>query len=201
MDSIKKIVLGLFLTWFSLAIFAQQSEPAEKKNGGFQKDKLFTGGSLGLSFYPGGIAFGLSPYIGYSATTWLDAAISLNYFYTGQKDGYGNKYKQSNIGPGAFIKIYPLNFLFVQAQYEHNFNSNKISTPQGVTVSSYNAEVNSLLLGLGYCSGRGPSNNSYFYFSLLFDVLRQPSSPYIDYYGRLIPVIKAGYNIALFQGR
>ena len=197
----KKIVFLVLVTCFSVTISAQENEPAENKTTGFQKDKLFTGGGLGLSFYSGGIAFGLSPYIGYSATTWLDAAISLNYFYAGQKDRYGNKYKQSNVGPGAFIKIYPLNFLFVQAQYEHNFISNKFITPQGVTVSSYNAEVNSLLLGLGYCTGRGPSNNSYFYFSLLFDVLRQPNSPYVDYYGRLIPIIKAGYNIALFQGR
>ena len=197
----KKIVFLLLLTCFSITISAQENEPAASKTAGFQKDKLFSGGDLSLSFYSGGIAFGISPFLGYSVTPWLDAALSLNFYYASQKDIYANKYSQTNVGPGAFVKIYPLNFLYTQVQFEHNFINSKLTTPRGVTLSSYSASVNSLLLGLGYCSGRSPSHNSFFYFSVLFDVLGNPGSPYIDYYGRLIPVIKAGYNIALFQRR
>ncbi len=36
---------------------------------------------------------------------------------------------------------------------------------------------------------------------LLFDVLKEPNSPYTDSYNRTIPIIRAGYNIALFQGK
>jgi hypothetical protein len=32
-------------------------------------------------------------------------------------------------------------------------------------------------------------------------VAQQPNSPYIDSYHRMIPVVRAGYNIGLFQGR
>ena len=197
----KKIILVLFLTVFSISIFAQEDESSEEKTGGFQKDKLFAGGDFALSFYSGGLAVGVSPYVGYSLTKWLDAAVSFNFLYLSQNEGYNATYKQTNFGPGAFIRVFPLNFLYFQAQYEHNFVSAKYSYQGGITSDTYKTDVNSLLLGIGYSGGRNPSNKSYFYLSLMFDVFQLPGSPYVDYYGRLIPVIKAGYNIALFQGR
>lgn len=198
----KKAILVFFLTAFAMAVFAQETEtPEEKKTGGFQKDKLFTGGDLTISFYTGGFGFGISPFFGYSPTKWLDAAVSMNFIYFGQTDIYGNKYRQTNVGPGAFVRLFPLDFIYAQVQFEHNFITNKFIAPGGVTVSDYTADVNSLLLGLGYTSGRSKQNNTYFYFAVMFDVLQLPNSPYVDSYGRLIPVIRAGYNIALFQGR
>lgn len=196
----KKIFLVLFLTAFSMAIFAQESESSEEKVGGFQKEKLFTGGDLTLSFYTGGTTLGVSPYFGYSLTKWLDAAVNLNFVYQGQKDPYGNKYRQTNFGPGAFVRIFPIDFLYAQVQYEHNFISSKY-IPQGGSSYKYKTDVNSLLLGAGYSSGRREGSNTYFYLSVMFDVLQLPNSPYVDSYGRLIPVIRAGYNIGLFQGR
>jgi hypothetical protein len=190
----------LFLTGFSITLFAQESEPSEEKVGGFQKEKLFTGGDLTLSFYTGGTTLGVSPYFGYSLTKWLDAALSLNFVYQGQKDPYGNKYRQTNFGTGAFVRLFPIDFLFAQVQYEHNFITSKY-IPQGGSSSKYKTDVNSLLLGAGYSSGRGQGNNTFYYLSVMFDVAQLPNSPYVDSYGRLIPVIKAGYNIGLFQGR
>ena len=196
----KKIILALFLTIFSISIFAQKEEPSEEKTGGFKKDKLIAGGDFTVSFYSGGLALGVSPYVGYSLTKWLDAAVSLNFLYQSQNQGYGTNYKQTNFGPGAFIRVFPLDFLYFQAQYEHNFVSAKYSYQGGITTDNYKTDVNSLLLGIGYSGGRSQSNKSYFYLSLMFDVFQLPGSPYVDYYGQLIPVIKAGYNIALFQG-
>ena len=196
----KKIFLVLFLSCFSMAIFAQDNEDEIQKKG-FQKEKLFTGGDLTVSFYTGGSTLGISPYLGYSVTKWLDAAVNVNFLYQGQKDIYNNKYRQTNFGPGAFVRLFPVNFLYVQAQYEHNFISAKY-IPNGAGNTQKNKfDVNSMLIGAGYSSGRSEGNNTYFYFSLMVDVLQLPGSPYLDSYGRMIPVVKAGYNIGLFQGR
>jgi len=200
-QQMKKIVLLFSVTIFSISVFAQQSEPEEERVSGFQKEKLFTGGDLTLAFYTGGSTLGVSPYLGYSLTKWLDAAASLNFVYQGQKDIYGYKYRQTNLGPGAFVRIFfPVNFLYL-AQYEHNFINYKIIEPGTGNSSKYKADVNSVLLGAGYSSGRSEGNNSYYYLSVMFDVAQQPNSPYVDSYRRMIPVIRAGYNIGLFQGR
>lgn len=198
----KKVFLLLVVSSLSMVTFAQaqQDGPEEVKTGGFKKEKMFTGGDLTLSFYTGGTTLGVSPYLGYSITKWLDAAVKFNFLYQSQSN-YDNtiKYRQTNYGPGAFVRLFPINFLFVQAQYEHNFISSKI-IQSGTSSFKNKSDVNSLLLGIGYSSGRSEGNNTYFYFSLMYDVLKLPNSPYVDYSGRLVPVISAGYNIGLFQG-
>ncbi len=197
----KKIILLLFVTGSSIAIFAQQRDSSEERTGDFKKDKLFTGGDVTIAFYTGGTTLGVSPYLGYSLTKWLDAAVSLNFIYQGQKDIYGYKYRQTNIGPGAFVRLFPIDFLYAQAQYEHNFINYKILAPGGGGSSKFKTDVNSLLLGAGYSSGRSEGSNTYYYLSVMFDVAQLRNSPYVDSYGRMIPVIRAGFNIGLFQGR
>ena len=197
----KKILLLLCFTSFLTLLFAQETEPEEESTSGFQKNKLFTGGSLTLSFYTGGTTIGVSPYFGYSVTKWLDAALSLNFIYKGQKDTYGNKARQVNIGPGAFVRLFPVDFLYVQAQYEHNFINYKYIPQAGGGTFKDKFDVNSLLLGAGYSSGRGGGSNTYYYLSVMFDVTQLPNSPYVDSYGRLVPIIRAGFNVGLFQGR
>lgn len=197
----RKIFLLVFVTSISIALSAQERDSSEDKVKGFQKDKLFTGGDVTISFYTGGSTLGVSPYFGYSVTKWLDAAVSLNFIYQGQKDVYGSKYRQTNIGPGTFVRLFPVNFLYVQAQYEHNFINYKIIPPNGGSSSKFKTDVNSLLLGAGYSSGRSEGSNTYYYLSVMFDVAQLPNSPYIDSYHRMIPVIRAGFNIGLFQGR
>lgn len=197
----KKIILLLLVTGYSIGIFAQQRDSSEEKTVGFKKDKLFTGGDVTLAFYTGGTTLGVSPYLGYSLTKWLDAAVSLNFIYQGQKDINGYKYRQTNIGPGAFVRLFPIDFLYAQAQYEHNFINYKILAPGGGSSSKFKTDVNSLLLGAGYSSGRSEGSNTYYYLSVMFDVAQLRNSPYVDSYGRMIPVIRAGFNIGLFQGR
>ena len=191
----------MFVTGFSIALSAQERDSSEEKVRGFQKDKLFTGGDVTISFYTGGTTLGVSPYFGYSVTKWLDAAISLNFIYQGQKDVYAYKYRQTNIGPGAFVRLFPIDFLYVQGQYEHNFINYKIIPPGGGSSSKFKTDVNSLLLGAGYSSGRSEGSNTYYYLSVMFDVAQLRNSPYVDSYGRMIPVVRAGFNIGLFQGR
>ena len=82
----KKVFLLLVLSSLSMAIFAQAQEdgPEAVKTGGFKKEKMFTGGDLTLSFYTGGTTLGVSPYLGYSITKWLDAAVKFNFLYQSQ---------------------------------------------------------------------------------------------------------------------
>ena len=195
----KKLILAVLLFNMALAVNAQDEE---ESRGGFKKENLFTGGNVIASFYTGGTALGLSPHFGYSLTNWMDVAVSLNFIYTGERDEYNYKYRQTDFGPGAFVRLFPVNFLFAQVQYEHNFQKLKVIPPSGGGNSyKLKEDVNSLLLGAGYASGKEPGNNTFYYFSVMFDALQLKNSPYVDSYGRLIPVIRAGFNIGLFQGR
>ena len=181
-----------FFLGLSCVIFSLKAQ--DQNSGWFNKANLFTGGNVTASFYTGGTVLGVSPHFGYSLTPWLDAAVSLNFIYTGQTDLYDNKLRQ----PGAFVRLFPINFLFTQAQYEHNFQTIKV-IPSGTSSYKLKQDVNSLLIGAGYSSGRQKGSNSYYYFSVMFDALQLKGSPYVDSYGRLIPVIRAGFNIALFR--
>ena len=189
----------------SLALFIYAySQDKEDRNKGFQKDRLFTGGSTTLSFFTGGSQFGIAPHFGYSLTTWADVAAVINLNYQTQRDYNigGDKVHQTIYGPGAFVRVFPLRFLFAQAQFEHNFIHLKYFPPASYSLPSqvYKDQANSLLVGAGYCGGRGEEGNTYYYFAVLWDVLALPNSPYVDSYGRTNPIIKAGFNIGLFGG-
>ncbi|MEP7143401.1 MAG: hypothetical protein ABI707_11045 [Ferruginibacter sp.] len=198
----KKIILAILL--FNLALTANAQDEKEESTGGFKKENLFTGGSLNVSFFNGTTALGVSPYFGYSITNWLDVAANLNFNYISERDVDvpGDKLRQTILGPGAFVRIFPVNFLFAQAQFEHNFITQKYVKATGSSYfrDKYKIDNNSLLLGIGYASGREQNGKSYYYFSLSFDVLKLPHSAYVDDSQRSIPIINAGFNIALFQG-
>ncbi len=195
--------INLFFTLIvllSLQAKAQEEEKEQTKRG-FKKENLFAGGTVALGFGSGTTSFGLGPYFGYSINKYLDAAVSVNYNYVSQKDYYTpTKYRQSIIGPGAFIRVYPVKFLFAHAQFEQNFIQQKIIYGGNVPDDKQKVNVSSFLIGPGYASGRG-DGKSFYYLSVLFDVAKNANSPYVDNYGRINPIIRAGFNIALFQGR
>lgn len=199
----KKYLLIVLLIGCNIVLHAQDTNEDEK-TGGFKKENLFTGGSLSVSFFNGTTALGVSPYFGYSFTNWLDVAASVNVNYISQRDVtvYGDKVRQTIIGPGAFVRLFPVKFLFAQAQYEHSFLTQKYvpASNSSYRQDKFKTDVNSLLLGIGYASGRETYNKTYYYISLSFDVLKLQNSPYVDNLQRSIPIINAGFNIALFQG-
>ncbi|HUZ58390.1 MAG TPA: hypothetical protein VMU83_06385 [Hanamia sp.] len=179
----------------------QQEDKLQKK--GFQKDKLFTGGSVNLGLSSYSTSLGIAPQLGYSLTNWLDAGVVFNLNYISQRDyyNYGDKLRQTVYGPGAFVRIFPVNFLFATAQYEYNFIHTKYIPADGSPSQISTVNANSLLLGLGYAGGRYRGNNTYYFLSVSWDVLGDVNSPYVDGLGRSFPVIRAGYNFGLFQGR
>lgn len=191
----------LSVSFLSVAAYAQDESGDEEEIEfhGFKRELLFTGGTLNLSLFNGTTVLGATPQLGYNIASWLDAGLVFGYTYSSQRDFSNNKIRQTIIGPGAFVRIFPINFLFITSQFEHNFVRLK-AIPSFGTISTYKYNVSSLLLGAGYTSGREGRNSPYYFFSVSVDVLKNINSPYKDQYNNLIPVVNAGLNIPLFQG-
>jgi len=167
----------------------------DNSKGGFKKENVFLGGSLSLGFGSGSFAIGGNPEIGYSIAQWLDGGVVFNINYFSQTDYYnsGVKYSNFNYGGGIFLRGYPVPFLFLQIQPEHNWITYTNKYNDQVDKATYSA--NSLIGAIGYGQrivGRG----SYF-FSIGLDLLTDKYSPYLDGYGHPYPIIRGGFDIYL----
>jgi len=192
----QKIFSILLLIVISGVASAQDSESSE--GGGFRKEMMFTGGNLNFGYFNGVTVLGATPQLGYSIAKWLDAGIVVGYTYTSQAISSNDKVRQSIFGPGAFVRLFPTNFLFAMAQFEQNFiRQNRIFNG---TSNIAKTNVSSLLVGLGYTNGRMGRNSPYYYFSVSVDILDNPNSPYRNFANEMFPVVNAGFNIPLFQG-
>lgn len=181
----------------------EDSEEGEKKF--FKKENLFTGGNVNVGFGNQFTALGVNPHFGYSINRFVDVAVSMGVNYISQRDfiTIDDRVRQTVLSPGAFVRLFPVKFLFAQAHYEQNFITQTYIPSPGSSFLREKIKVDgpSLLVGGGYCTGRQDGGNSYFYFSVLWDVLKDGNSPYVDNIGRAIPQIRAGFNVALFQGK
>lgn len=201
-------MMKLYMSFFCLSLLClnvnaqtEKKEVDEVIKGGFKKENLFVGGNVALGLGSGNFSVGVGPYVGYSINKYIDAAVGLNYSYLSQRDYYTTqKNRQSVIGPSAFVRLYPVKFLFAHAQYEYNFIKYKQIYGNGIPDNVYKINVPSFLIGPGFASGRDAYSKSFYYISVLFDVLKNKNSPYTDNQGRVTPIIRAGYNVALFQG-
>jgi len=133
---------------------------------------------------------------------WLDAGVVVNFNYNSVRaDPYRNyndntRYHIFNYGV-SFCQAYPLPFLFVTAQPEYNWihgtatymgaGGGEYSIPPGIHAVAW----------AGY--GQRVVGQSSFYIALMFDVLGNRDSPYNDFNGHPLPVIRAGFNVYLHQ--
>lgn len=197
----RKILVTFLVITLTTGFAHAQDEEEEKRP---FKENLFTGGSISLAFYNNTFLVGGSPVFGYSLTNWIDAGIVANYNYTSYRDVYNfdDRLRQTVYGGGAFVKVYPVRFLFAQAQFEHNFIRQKYIPVGGGVTEIAKDDVSSFLVGGGYTTGRyGRGGSPFFYLSVLFDVMANDISPYTDAYGRTIPIIRGGIQVPLFQGK
>jgi len=217
----KNVIVLVLACFLSINLFAQEkemeavNESDEKK--GFKMENLFTGGGIQLSFSGSTFIAGASPVLGYSINKWLDAGVVVNFTYysnrhiTYYSPGTGlyytsdDKLRQTLFGPGAFVKVYPVKFLFLQAQGEINFISQKIIYADNFPTEKTKYNVPSLLVGAGYCNGRQGVGDLFYYISLLVDVAKDKNSPYVEQISNgkvnILPIIRAGLQIPLFQGK
>lgn len=201
----KKLLFLFFATCLIKPCMAQDEEVMDESSF-LKKENIFTGGTVNGGFGSRSTSLGVSPFLGYSLNKYVDVAVSANLNYVSIRDySYVNdRLRQLLYGPGAFVRLFPAKFLFAQAQYEYNMMRTKYIPTAGSSVANelYQADAHSLLIGGGISNGKNfPFQKSYYYFSVLWDVGHAALSPYKDNLGRSVPIIRAGYNIALFQGR
>jgi hypothetical protein len=182
-------------------VIAQDEPETQKKH--YDPTNWFTGGSVSLG-YGGGSSYstfiaGLHPHFGYTLAKWIDVAAVVNFEYQSQKDFYNNKFRNTTYGVGMFTRIFPVHFLFVQAEPEYNLIKQKY-IPSNGTSTSQNLHVTSFLVGGGYTTSRS-DKNTFTYLSVLIDVVKNINSPYVDGYGNIVPIIRAGVNIGLNRGK
>jgi len=178
----------------SLLISGQLVAQQDEKNV-TEPSNAFVGGSLSLGIGNGSFNAGLHPHVGYTLAKWIDAAAVVNFEYQSQRDQFNNKYHTTVYGLGAFTRIFPVQFIFIQAQPEFNFIQQKFLPASGSS-QKFKVDAPSLLLGAGYTTSRS-GKNSFTYLSILVDVIKDINSPYVDGYGNLIPIIRAGINVGL----
>ena len=200
----KKFIFTALVLFSSVGfVFAQDEEEEEKEKVPF-KETLFTGGSVSLAFYNNTFLIGASPVLGTSVTNFIDLGIVVNYNYTSYRDVaiFNDRLRQTVYGGGVFTKIYPVRFLFAQAQVELNNIRQKYIPGGGSPNTITNSDATSFLVGGGYTTGRqGRGGQPFYYIAVLFDLSNDINSPYTDAYGRTIPIIRAGLQIPLFQGQ
>ncbi|GAA4313529.1 hypothetical protein [Compostibacter hankyongensis] len=159
---------------------------------GFDPDRLFVGGNLGLSF--GDYTYvNISPMVGYRFNPVLAAGVNVNAQYNTVKYYAGNnmlveKDRYSLVGLGIFGRVYPIQQLFLHVQPEMNFVFGKIRYYDPDSEEKYHDQVPSLLLGAGYAQPLG--GNTAFTLMVLYDVLQREHSPYGNN-----PIFRGGVNV------
>lgn len=208
---IKKIVFAFCFGMTVLVVHAQDRMPqqystyTDDDGSGFRLNRMFLGGSLQLGFAPYNFNVGVNPEIGYSLNRWLDVGAVINFSYSSISADPNYNYnpdislKQFVYGGGVFGRAYVLPFLFLAAQPEYNWTTTRETDyGTGATTapkSSYSVSAPSLLLGIGY--GQRLVGENGFFIELMFDAISNSNSPYNDYYGHPLPVLRGGFDIYL----
>jgi len=195
------LIIGLITVVFAQAQRPSTYEADESKPGGFNTNRIFVGGSLNLGFATNTFQIGGVPEIGYSITDWLDAGIGINVNYASQRAdpnyiyNYNTRYRNFIYGGGPFFRVYPIRFLFVQGQFEHNWiKYNEKNYDTGLEGEA-KLSSNSFIAGIGYT--QRIVGQSSFYTMLGIDLMSDTYSPYRDYNNAAIPIIRAGFNFYL----
>lgn len=197
----KKVLLIVALLFTLCSTYAQRPSTYDGEKGEkyLPGNRLFIGGSLNLGFASNTFQVGAVPEIGYSVTDWFDAGLGININYSSERaDPYYNynvRTRSFNYGGGPFIRLYPIHFLFIQGQLEENWiKVNQKDYNTGLDGSA-TFQSTSLIAGIGYAQRIVGQNN--FYTMIGIDLMRDPNSPYRDYNGSAIPIIRAGFNFYL----
>lgn len=202
----KKMKLLIVTTIFAGGISAQRNAPpatysSDEGAKGFKKENIFIGGGLNIGFASNTFGVGGTPEIGYTVAQWLDAGLGFNINYASQgADQFYNgnvRIRNFSYGGGPFVRIYPAQFLFLQAQYEKNWGTQS-EKPVGYPEQKYKYNSNSFIAGIGYTQRVVGQTN--FYTMIGWDLLNDVYSPY-RLNGSKLPVIRAGINFYLQPSR
>jgi len=190
----KSFFLLIASVLFLSSSFAQESnsDGRNEDHRAWKLNNLFAGGSIGLGAGSGTFALGANPEIGYSFSNIFDAGIlfNVNYYSLSAGANNGDQQRNFNFGSGAFVRAWIFNGFFIQAQPEYNWITQNDNVSGLNYVTKYGAS--SFLAGAGW--GSRDIGNFNFFTVIMADLGNDPNSPYKDYYGDIIPVIRAGVN-------
>lgn len=183
----KHLLFTVIIAFISINSIAQQKDD---KEGGWKRENLFIGTGINLGFF-NGFVIGLNPEVGYSLNKVIDAGISTNFSYISQRDVYSpTTYRQTVVGGGPFVRIWPVRMIFIGSQFEYNTINYSIKTNNDVTFKDKRSSP-SVLVGIGY--GNRTIGANQFYTSVYVDVLKNANSPYVDQFNRMTPVIRTAF--------
>ena len=136
----------------------------------------------------------------YALTNWLDAGVAINFQYYSESPEatYTDaSYHNTLLGAGIFARVYPISFIFLQVQPERNeIWQKELLSGQPTEKLSYG--VNSFLVGGGVKFGPSGSR-SWGFVSVLFDLGGSSLSPYNGPANNIIPILRFGYNVGLWN--
>jgi hypothetical protein len=181
MKAINKIVMvTMVFTLLAGALYAQDDEPIEKQ--GFDKSRLFGGGSFALSF--GNITIvNISPQVGYRFSRYFAAGVGVNGQYSSFKtvNGYdGSTLSREEYGVAGlniFGRFYPIEQIILQVQPEGNYVWGKVKYYDPAQEFKLDGKiVPSVLLGVGGAIPMGGAGA--FIIMGQYDILQNERTPY-----------------------
>lgn len=183
----KPLLIIVSLMFISVLVHGQGSD--NSLAGVPWKERIVTGGGVGLSFGSYQDYVSLSPIIGYAFTKKFIAGTGLTYQYTKYKDVYpGKDVSTNNYGINPFMRYTVFRGIFVQAEYEY-LNYEAILS----NLETRRANFDSFMAGGGIMQPIG--NKAGLFFMALYNFSYRDPQP-----GEYLPyaspwVIRAGINI------
>jgi hypothetical protein len=203
----KKKLVSLLLIALSNS-FIVNAQEVVKTMPSMNAHPVFIGGNLVLGGGAGSFQFGINPEIFKRVNNYIDIGSATNIFFQSFNPTLGNGLQGTSsrsfqLGTGGFARIWPLEKFFIQVQPEYNYTWSRFKdrSTEGINAGasrsiSFGAE--SILAGIGYGTR---SENGMTYFSVMFDLLKNPNSPYRDGFNRADPIVRAGFAFSIGSKR
>lgn len=180
----KYFILFVFL-FFSWLLFSQNTNNLK-----FDKNKLYTGGNLGVQFGTYTV-IDISPIIGYYLTEKFAAGLGIIYQYYGYRDKYypSLNFNTNIYGTKFFLRYNIFQSIFAHAEYEALSLETEYFDPYNYRHNTPRFIVHSMLIGGGYRQPIGEYSS--INLMLLYNINETIDSPYKN------PIIRMGFDIGL----
>lgn len=181
---LKKLIFSLIIAVAALQVKAQDEEEPQK---GFDKEKLFFGGTFGLGFGSNQTSIIISPQVGYRFNNYLAAGAGINFnYYSYKYEWLQMKQNIGVVGLNIFGRVYPIQYIVLQLQPELNYIWGKEKFDNGTVYKIDSRFVPSLLAGGGAAI---PMGRGAMLIMVQYDVLQRPMNPYGER-----PFVTIGFN-------
>jgi hypothetical protein len=155
------------------------------------KERIVTGGGLGLSFSSYQDFFSISPQIGYMVTRRLMAGTGFTYRYTNYKY-FKPSMKFNDYGVSPFLRFTVYRNIFIQTEYEY-LNYEDFRYPVTPARETVRRNFSSFLAGGGFVQPVGQKISFYIMAMYNFSYKNAAAGEYSPYDSPLI--VRAGINV------